>query len=87
MDMFTISVQLIFILFFGSIIDQGLVFGGQYQYVIAQFESIRNPRYQFGLKDDSDTNSFFKLKKVAENLTLQYIENFFWGAASKGVIL
>lgn len=72
---------------FGSIIDQGLVFGGQYQYVIAKLESIRNPPYQFGLEDDVDPISFLKLKDLAEYLTLSKKKIFIWGAASKGVIL
>ena len=63
---------------FGSIIESGRVFGGQYLYVVADLSTLKKPQIDF-----DDTVSF------PDNFT-QHIadleQSAIWGGASKGVI-
>lgn len=68
---------------FGSIIESGRLFGGQYQYVVAELRTLRIPTID--LADRVVVPEIFihncpKQKQTKHNMTA------IWGAASKGVI-
>lgn len=68
---------------FGTIIESGALFGGQYQYIVADLSTIREPKI-----DVSDILIF--PENFMHNLTEQYWQELnktaIWGGASKGVI-
>lgn len=72
---------------FSNILDQGLLFGGQYQYVIADLSSIQLPPYKIEQSSNDDVIKFESLYSLAKKLKSSSSPIYIWGAASKGVIL
>lgn len=72
---------------FTNIIQQGRLFGGQYQYVIADLASIQLPPYQIEAIENVDQIGFSSLYQMVEMLTRTKKPIYIWGAASKGVIM
>jgi hypothetical protein len=72
---------------FSNILDQGLLFGDQYQYVIADLSSIQLPPYKIEQSSNDDIIEFESLNTLVKKLKSTSSPIYIWGAASKGVIL
>jgi SAM-dependent methyltransferase len=70
---------------FGTIVESGQVFGGQYLYVVAELSSLRSPHFDqtCALDFPGDfLDGIHRLSSIAGNCE----RNAIWGAASKGVV-
>jgi SAM-dependent methyltransferase len=70
---------------FGTIVESGQIFGGQYLYLVADMASLRSPRYDqtCALDFPGDfLDGMHRLVSIAGNCE----RNAVWGAASKGVV-
>lgn len=71
---------------FANVIEQGIFFGGQYQYVIADLSSLQHPPYLTDI-DQVKPITYELLDKVISQLKEKEGKDvFIWGAGSKGVI-
>ena len=68
---------------FGTVIESGHLFGGQYLYVVADLATLRSPRL-----DSACTVNFPKdfTRTIAEQTSSSGGQTVIWGGASKGVI-
>lgn len=73
---------------FGQIDEAGYTFGGQYIYVVAELNSIRQPIYTNDKAVEFPHNFLVSVNGLAEKLSRSEFQNksVLWGAASKGVI-
>jgi len=72
---------------FTNILQQGRLFGGQYQYVIADLASIQLPPYKIEAIENVDQIGFSSLHEMVEILSSTEKPIYIWGAASKGIIM
>lgn len=68
---------------FGTIVESGRLFGGQYLFVVAELATIRKPEINF-----SESVSFPKdfTRNLVESSQVDTTQAAIWGGASKGVI-
>ena len=70
---------------FGSVLESGHAFGGQYLYVVADLSSLRSPRFDSSCElafPEDFLSGIHRLASIAKGSD----RNAIWGAASKGVI-
>ena len=70
---------------FGSVLESGHAFGGQYLYVVADLSSLRSPRFDRSCElifPEDFLAGIHRLASIAKGSE----RNAIWGAASKGVI-
>jgi hypothetical protein len=68
---------------FGSVIESGRLFGGQYLYAVAELDSLQRPQF-----DPQDRVKFPVgfTESIAQSVHPRNGKNAIWGGASKGVI-
>ena len=73
---------------FGRVYESGLLFGGQYCYVVADLASLKTPRYDASIDAVTLPGDFQQgLSGIVAKLRSKPQQKFaIWGAASKGVI-
>ncbi len=70
---------------FGTVLESGRAFGGQYLYVVADLSSLRSPRFDSSCElsfPEDFLGGIHRLASIAKNSG----RNAVWGAASKGVV-
>lgn len=70
---------------FGTVLEGGHIFGGQYLYVVADLSSLRPPRFDDTCKFNLPPDFLAGIHRVSM-LVDQRCRNAIWGGASKGVI-
>ena len=70
---------------FGTILESGRLFGGQYLYLVAELSSLRKPRFDPDCKLDFPGDFLDGIRRLA-SIARNGERNAIWGAASKGVI-
>lgn len=70
---------------FGSVLESGRIFGGQYLYVVADLSTIKTKVSR--TKEDFDfPEDFLASLQTAAECSTQFTSNNVWGSSSKGVI-
>jgi len=70
---------------FGTILESGRAFGGQYLYVVADLSSLRRPRFDPGCAAIFPADFLGSIQRLAA-MAGKRARNAVWGAASKGVV-
>ena len=70
---------------FGSVIESGHIFGGQYLYVVADLSSLRTPKFHETNRVDFSADFSAGIERIL-TVVKRRCRNVIWGVASKGVI-
>ncbi len=70
---------------FGTILESGRLFGGQYLYLVAELSSLRKPHFDADCRLDFPEDFLSGIQRLA-SIARSGERNAIWGAASKGVI-
>ena len=70
---------------FGTILESGHSFGGQYLYVVADLSSLRSPRFDKTCALDFPADFLDGIHRLS-TIARDSMRNAIWGAASKGVV-
>lgn len=71
---------------FGSTLEAGHVFGGQYLYVVADLASLRDPAQEPAVPFDFPADFTAPIERMANRIRASDTAAVVWGGASKGVI-